>query len=161
MSTIHVCWTEKNIEETTIRRLGSIVLRPLRIRKIVAFRLSTICAGVKGLSCCVSLLSACSAVCLFSVLWGGDLLSSPAPKSTRLQLSQGQSTPPPNSFKRPTHSSTPHQFAVTFGSLRKFSWFPAPPPLITAWSAKPWPARLVSQRDSQKQLTYFNQLWTH
>lgn len=62
----------------------------------------------------------------------------------------------------PLHTS---QFTVTFGSLRQFSWFPAPPHLllfiITAWSAKPQLAPLMSKRDRQKKLTYFNQLWTH
>lgn len=39
-----------------------------------------------------------------------DLLSPPTPKCTHLQLIQGQSAPPPTSFKRLVHSSAPRQF---------------------------------------------------
>lgn len=61
--------------ENTIHMLGNIVSRPLRDRicKIVVYCLSTICAGVKGLSCYVP------AVCLFSsvlrLLGGGATCS--------------------------------------------------------------------------------------
>lgn len=46
-----------------------------------------------------------------------------SPKATHLQLIQGQSSPPPPSFKRAAHSAAPRQFVVISGSLRWVSLF--------------------------------------
>lgn len=144
--------------------LGNIVSRPLRDRicKIVAFCLSTICAGVKGLSCYVP------AVCLFSSvlrLGGGATCSHLPLPNPHIYSSAKANLLPHLTALKSFIPSTPVRCNIWL--LETILLVLSPPPFCCSSSqaGQQSPDQLIfCHRETvkkKKNLTYFNQLWTH
>lgn len=145
--------------------LGNIVSRPLRDRicKIVAFCLSTICAGVKGLSCYVP------AVCLFSSvlrLGGGATCSHLPLPNPHIYSSAKANLLPHLTALKSFIPSTPVRCNIWL--LETILLVLSPPPPFAVHhhrlaSKAPTSSSSVTEKRSKKKknLTYFNQLWTH